>query len=236
MKYIVISHAYKGWALVVLASLVVIMSACLGNNQTAQSTPTPTIPVILYSPITLGLPKDVLTNEKNAGPISDATPMTVTLFFKLNTTQQQQLQKALKASSQSTIGLDPKIVRNIQTLFGVSNVSLQVDKEQTYGSFSAPAKTVGKLFRTSFAWFTYKNQRFYAPITPPQLPSLMVPYITSVQGLDSYQQPIQTGVVVEKKLGTNPHADCSPSQGVFQQHIAKAYGFDQFANNNFAGQ
>jgi kumamolisin len=237
MKHVVTFHAYKVWTFVILASIVVIMSACLGNSQsTAQSTITPTVPVILYSPIALGLPKDVITNEKNVGPIPDTTPMTVTLFFKLNTTQQQQLQKALKAGSQHAIGLDPKIVRNIQTFFGISKVSLQVDKEQTYGAFSAPAKTVAKLFKTSFAWFTYKKQRFYAPIGQPQLPSVMVPYITSVQGLDSYQQPIQTGVVVEKKLRANPHADCSPSQGVIPQQVAKAYGFDQFINNNFAGQ
>jgi kumamolisin len=222
----------------IVALLLVLLLAGCGSTNSPAPTPTPSIP---FSRIDLGIPADAL-NSPVTGPVNDSTVMHVVLFFKVNQSQQQQLQK-ISGQGQSlekqanSIGISDSAFQQVKNYLGIENVSLTLSKLHTSVAVDAKAKTIATLFQTHFVYHKYKGRTFYAPTTQPQLPSIIVANLVSVTGLDNYSKPLQPGFSQQLASNSQKKADCTvPLDGNLPQSIAHAYGYDEFARNGFQGQ
>jgi len=222
----------------IVALLLVLLLAGCGSTNSPAPTPTPSIP---FSRIDLGIPADALSSPVT-GPVNDTTVMHVVLFFKVNQSQQQQLQK-ISGQGQSlekqanSIGISDSAFQQVKNYLGIENVSLTLSKLHTSVAVDAKAKTIAALFQTHFVYHKYKGRTFYAPTTQPQLPGIIVANLVSVTGLDNYSKPLQPGFSRQLASNSQKKADCTvPFDGNLPQAVRHAYGYDEFARNGFQGQ
>jgi subtilase family serine protease len=226
------------WLLFILLFSV----ACSPTINTAKPTPTP-VP-IAFSPVNLGIPADAL-NSPITGPLDPNTPMKVIVLFKLNQSQQNQLQKIptnqedLKKEA-NKIGITDAQYEQIKKHLGIENVTLQLNKLHTSVEVDGKAQTMARLFQTTFVNHKYQDQVFYAPKTPPLVPTQINQLIVSITGLDSYSPPMNTKFSAQAWHATTQskaQASCQvPGEEVLPKDVAHAYGYDQFLNQGYRGK
>jgi subtilase family serine protease len=98
--------------------------------------------------------------------------------------------------------------------------SLKLGKLRTYLSLQAKAGTFARLLHTRFVIHLYKSRTFYAPATPPKVPSFLAAMIDAITGLDSYStQPRHALYIHDQGSHVSRHGalDCSPLARRWQQ-------------------
>ncbi|MGH2493822.1 MAG: S53 family peptidase [Ktedonobacteraceae bacterium] len=231
---------------ILLLMLILILAGCNSPTNVVQPTPSPTAR-LTFSSVSLGIPADAL-NSPVVGPLADDTSMHVRLLFKVNQSQQDQLNKISNQQQDLTqlanqIGISDATFAQIKAQLGIQGVSLTLSKLHTSVAVDGKARSMAMLFQTHFVIHKYKGRTFYAPATTPQLPAFIVNDLVSVTGLDSYSQPLQTGIPASQyKLNSaytnaSARANCSAPAGEdFPGGVAHTYGYDQFARAGFLGQ
>ncbi len=225
------------WMLLMLLFFTACSSA---NNNPSTSTPT----AISYSPINLGIPAAAL-NSPVIGTLNPNTMMKVNVFFKLNQSQQNQLQ-GITTNGQDLekeadkIGITDAQYEKFKNYLGIQNIALHLSKLHTSVEVDGTAQTISRLFQTSFVNHKYQNRVFYAPQTVPQLPTSLLQIVVSITGLDNYSPPLHTALPTQPwhaSAKTNAQADCNvPSGEVLPLAIARTYGYDQFLKRGYTGK
>jgi kumamolisin len=108
-------------------------------------------------------------------------------------------------------------------------------------SFQAKAGTLARLLQTTFVIHLYKGRTFYAPSTPPKVPTDFAYTIDAITGLDNYSQPPRHDLHITspQKSHVSQHAalDCSPdSQTLTVGDVAGAYGYNQLWQRGLRGK
>jgi subtilase family serine protease len=96
------------------------------------------------------------------------------------------------------------------------------------------------LMQTHFVIHKYQGRTFFAPATPPKLPSFITDSLAAMTGLDNYSAAPRHDFAFQS---LNPHAarragqDCNALQDtLFPMDIAHAYGFAQLWNKGWHGE
>ena len=139
-----------------------------------------------YTSINLGIPAAVLQSPVK-GPLPDATLLHVGITFKidprlLHQTDRQRIQPG-QPSPPAGLGIDNGVFAKIKAFF--QGLDLHLSKLRTYVSFQAKAGTLARLLQTKFVIHLYKGRMFYAPATPPKVPSFLANSIDAITGLDN---------------------------------------------------
>ena len=224
--------------------LLLVLAGCGGATE-LQPTPSPTN-ALTSSTINLGIPAQALSSPV-VGSLPDTSMMHVTLLFKLTQSEQDQLNKASSsgqdlAKDANKIGISDSDFQKIKNALGIQGVSMTLSKLHTSVKIDAQAKTMGVLFQTHFVTHRYKGRTFFAPSTPPRLPTFIADRLVSVVGLDDYSQPMQpyyrgqSQAPARASTTLGARANCSPSRGVVTSQIAQAYSYPPFWKAGFGGQ
>lgn len=232
---------------VVLLLITFVLVSCGGSNSGAQVTPT-TSSTLGFSPVTVNVPPAAL-NSPVTGQLPDNTVLHVHLTFKVNQTQQNQLNKVTSGQGQNlekeanSIGISDEAYQKIKAFLGIEDATLTLSKLHTDLKVDAKAKTIATLFQTHFALHKYQGRTFYAPTTTPKLPTFIVNQLITVTGLDNYSMSLHTGlthttsVPLTNAVHQQAKADCNPpSNQVFPKDVADAYGYAPFYQNGYHGE
>jgi Pro-kumamolisin, activation domain len=150
----------------------------------------------LYASFNLGIPRTALQSPVK-GLLPDTTMLHVGITFKvnpqvLNVIQQQPLQPGQSSNLEQfakRLGIDDATYQKIKDFFNAKGLVLQLSKLRTYLSFQSKAGTAARLFQTTFVIHQYQGRTFYAPKTPPKVPSFLANSIAAITGLDNYSKP-----------------------------------------------
>ena len=148
-------------------------ASCRSRHWSVVSQPAP-----LFTSINLGIPAAALQSPVK-GPLPDATELHVGITFKvdpqvLNLVGQQPLQPGQSSNLEQfarRLGIDDATYQKIKDFFNAKGLVLQLSKLRTYLSLQAKAGTLARLLQTTFVLHQYKGRTFYAPATPPKVPS-----------------------------------------------------------------
>ncbi len=228
--------------------LLLFLCSCGGSSPAVTPTPTPHI---TFTPLNLGLPAQAL-NAPVIGPLPDNTQLHVHVAFKLNQQllnklNQQKIQTGKSQNLQSVgnqLGISDATYQKIKDFFGLGDAILTLNALHTDLTIDAKASTFAKLLQTRFVNHKLNGRTFYAPATPPLVPTYVAAVITSVSGLDDYSLPphslLSTMKPVLRQSTQGIHhtvADCSPDpQALTTTEIAYAYGYEQFWKTGWYGQ
>src|SRR5882724_10009795 len=246
------SYKQKHGAL--LRQVVVSMLGLLCILLPLSSCNTPTTPDSLkFAALDLKIPAAALASPVT-GALPDATKLHVVITFKmdqnmLKQAQQQKLEPG-KASHveqfANKLGIADATYQKIKSFFSVSGSALKLSKLRTNLTVDAKASTFAKLLQTKFVVHSYNGRRFFAPATPPQVPTFMLTSIDAVSGLDNFSAPPVHAFAEQARSlqaqhtqqhAQSPQADCSPaSQTLLPRQVAGAYGFDQLWNQGYHGE
>ncbi len=218
-----------------LMLLTPILAAC--------NTPAP----LQFVPVDLGIPAQAL-NSPVAGPLPDATKLHVRITFKVSQSAINKLSSQIHPNQPShlenlanSIGIDDATYQRIKAFFNLQGVVMNLSKLRTNLSIDAKASTFAKLLQTHFVTHRYNGRTFFAPATPPKLPSFIVNSLVAITGLDNYSSVPQHAFAFQSAL--NPPAarragqDCNALQDtLFPMDVAHAYGFDQLWNKGWHGE
>jgi kumamolisin len=221
-----------------------MVSACLGIGDSTPPKPTPT--PVSFSSFNLQIPSEALATPVDK-PVPDSMAMHVSMLFKLNASQQNQLQKIDTTLGQqdlqkeaNKLGITDAQFALVKNYLAQEQVTVNINKLHTSVTADGKALAFSHIFQTTFVYHTYQKRQFFVPTTSPKVPTFMLPSIVSITGLDSYSAPIQTGIALHTKSYDFIHgskADCTPEAGsVLPQDVATAYGFNPFLAHRFAGQ
>ncbi len=162
----------------------------------------------------------------------DATELHIGITFKidprlLHQADQQRIQPG-QLSPPGGLGIDNGVFAKIKAFF--QGIDLHLSKLRTYVSFQAKAGTLARLLQTTFVIHLYKGRTFYAPATPPKVPTDFASTIDVIAGLDNYSQPPRHDlhITYPQKSHVSQHAvlDCSPdNQTLTVGDVARAYGY-----------
>jgi kumamolisin len=169
--------------------------------------------------------------------------MEVHVLFKLNQQQQQQFQQISNnqqdlESQANKIGITDEQYAQVKSFLDTHNVTVQLDKLHTSVEVDGATSAMGTIFQTTFVNHKYQNREFYAPKTPPRIPSQLASLIVSVTGLDSYSAPVKPRSFAHHNLPTASNAaNCNiPSGADTSTDVGHAYGYDQLRSKGFQGQ
>ncbi|HEU5230291.1 MAG TPA: protease pro-enzyme activation domain-containing protein, partial [Ktedonobacteraceae bacterium] len=168
----------------------------------------------------LGIPAQAL-NSPVTGPLPDNTELHVRVTFKidpnlLKQAQQQKIQPGQRSNLESfanKLGIDDATYQKIKDFFSPQGAVLSLSKLRTHLAVDAKASTFAKLLQTKFVQHKYNGRTFYAPATPPKIPSFLANSIDAITGLDNYSAPpVHTLALPASMLTANQHPtqDCSP--------------------------
>ncbi len=231
---------------ILLLMLILLLAGCNSSTNVVQPTPTPTAR-LTFSSVSLGIPSDAL-NSPVVGPLAGTTLMHVRLLFKVNQSQQNQLNKISNQQQDlshlaNQIGISDATFAKIKAQLGIAGVRLTLSNLHTSVAVDGQARSMALLFQTHFVVHNYKGRTFYAPATAPLIPTFIANNLVSVTGLDSYSQPLQNGLPVSpyKLSSIQAHsgvrADCNAPAGEdYPSGVARVYGYDQFGRAGFLGQ
>ncbi len=219
---------------------------------TSCGTPAP----LQFTTIDLGIPANAL-NSPVVGPLPDATKLPVRITFKIDpkllhqsdTTKVQAGQKTNLEQLAGKIGISDATYQKIKDFFSPAGVSLKLSKLRTHLAIDAKASTFAKLLQTKFVIHNYNGRKFYAPATPPKLPTFFANSIDAITGLDNFSaspthaladvaaQLRATSVAQGTQAKRAPQQDCSPVQNtLLPRDIAHAYGYDQLWQRGWNGE
>lgn len=205
-------------------------------------------PAPRYMSINLGIPAAALQSPVK-GPLPDTTELHVGITFKvdpqvLNLVGQQPLQPGQSSNLEQfarRLGIDDATYQKIRDFFNARGLVMQLSKLRTYLSFQAKAGTVARLLQTTFVIHQYKGRTFYAPSTPPKVPTFLANSIAAITGLDNYSKsPIHAlhfSLPQGSRVSQHAALDCSPNdQTLTQADVAGAYGYNTLWQRGLHGE
>src|SRR6266496_797939 len=192
--------------------------------------------------LNLGIPAAALRSPVK-GKLPDNTELHIGITFKidprlLHQADQQRIQPG-QPTPPGGLGIDNGVFAKIKAFF--QGIDMHLSKLRTYVSFQAKAGTLARLLQTTFVIHLYKGRTFYAPSTPPKVPTDFAYTIDAITGLDNYSQPPRHDLQIAypQKSHVSQHAalDCSPdSQTLTVGDVAGAYGYNQLWQRGLRGQ
>src|SRR6266478_4334905 len=201
-----------------------------------------------YTSLNLGIPAAALQSPVK-GPLPDTTKLHVGITFKvdprlLDQADHLKLQPGQSSSLEAfarRIGIDDGTYQKIKGFFNAGGLALQLSKLRTYLSFQAKAGTVARVLQTSFVIHQYKGRTFYAPATPPKVPTFLANSIDAITGLDNYSKPPVHAMHITYPQGSHvsQHAaqDCSPDDSTLTPgDVATAYGYNSLYQRGLHGE
>jgi kumamolisin len=205
-------------------------------------------PAPQYTSINLGIPAAALQSPVK-GPLPDATELHVGITFKvdpqvLNLVSQQPMQPGQSSNLEQfarRLGIDDATYQKIKDFFNAKGLVLHLSKLRTYLSIDANAGTVARLLQTTFVIHQYKGRTFYAPKTPPKVPTFLANSIAAVTGLDNYSKPpihaLHFSFPQASHISQHAALDCSPiDQTLTPADVAGAYGYNTLWQKGLHGE
>ncbi len=202
----------------------------------------------LYESLNLGIPAAALQSPVK-GPLPDTTELHVGITFKvdpqvLNIVGQRPLQPGQSSNLEQfarRLGIDDATYQKIKDFFNAKGLVLQLSKLRTYLSFQAKAGTLARLLQTKFVIHQYKGRTFYAPKTPPKVPTFLANSIAALTGLDNYSKPpihaLHFSFPQGSRVSQHAALDCSPDdQTLTSADVAGAYGYNTLWQRGLHGE
>ena len=219
-------------------TLVLPLATLIGCDQ----------PAALYTSLNLGIPAAALQSPVK-GPLPDTTLLHIGITFKvnqevLNLVQQQPLRPGQSSNLEQfarRLGIDDATYQKIKDFFNAKGLVLQLSKLRTYLSFQAKAGTLARLLQTTFVIHQYKGRMFYAPATPPKVPTFLANSIAALTGLDNYSKPpihaLHFSLPQGSRVSHHAALDCSPDdQTLAPADVAGAYGYNTLWQRGLHGE
>jgi kumamolisin len=229
-----------------LVSLCALYLILLFSIESLVSCNQPTPPA--YTSINLGIPAAALQSPVK-GQLPDTTELHVGISFKidpkvLKLVGQRPLQPGQSSNLEQfarRLGIDDATYQKIKDFFSARGLVLQLSKLRTYLSFQAKAGTLARLLQTKFVIHQYKSRMFYAPATPPKVPTFLANSIAAVTGLDNYSKPpihaLHFGFPQGSRVSQHEALDCSPAdQTLTTADVAGAYGYNTLWQRSLHGE
>ncbi len=201
-----------------------------------------------YTSLNLGIPAAALQSPVK-GPLPDTTKLHVGITFKidpqvLNLVGQRPLQPGQSSNLEQfarRLGIDDATYQKIKDFFNAKGLVMQLSKLRTYLSVEAKAGTVARLLQTTFVLHQYKGRMFYAPATPPKVPTFFANSIAAVTGLDNYSKPpihaLHFSFPQGSRVSQHEALDCSPDdQTLTTADVAGAYGYNTLWQRGLHGE
>ena len=201
-----------------------------------------------YTSINLGIAAAALQSPVK-GPLPDTTKLHIGITFKvdpqvLNLVAQRPLQPGHSSNLEQfarRLGIDDATYQKIKDFFNAKGLVLQLSKLRTYLSMDAKAGTLARVLQTTFVLHQYKGRMFYAPKTPPRVPTFLANSIAAITGLDNYSKPPIHALHISYPQGSrvSQHAalDCSPAdQTLLPEDVAGAYGYNILHQRGLLGE
>ncbi|HLZ59604.1 MAG TPA: S53 family peptidase [Ktedonosporobacter sp.] len=224
---------------VLLLALLLPLALLVGCGQPA--------PPALES-LNLGIPTAALQSPVK-GPLSDATLLHVGITFKvdphvLSLVSQQPLRLGQSSNLEQfarQLGISDSTYQKIEDFFNAKALTLKLSKLRTHLSLQAKAGTIARLLHTTFVLHQYKGRTFYAPATPPKVPTFLANTIDAITGLDNYSAPPRHALDItypqtSHVLGHEAQ-DCSPDdQTLLPSDVATAYGYNTLYQHSLHGE
>ena len=227
---IVLQKAYRAKLVYLCAlclTLLLPLATLAGCSQAAPP---------LYESLKLGIPAAALQSPVK-GPLPDAAELHVGITFKvdpqvLNLVGQRPLQPGQSSNLEQfarRLGIDDATYQRLKDFFNAKGLVLQLSKLRTYLSVDAKAGTLARLLQTKFILHQYKGRTFYAPATPPKVPTFLANSIAAITGLDNYSKPpihaLHFSLPQGPRVSQHAALDCSPDdQTLTTADVAGAYG------------
>ncbi len=224
-----------------LLTLLYSLASLVSCNQPAPP---------LYTSINLGIPAAALQSPVK-GPLPDSTLLYVGVTFKIDPrllaqANAQKLQPGQSSSEEQfakRLGISESTYQKIQSFFSPQGITLKLSKLRTHLSVYAKAGTLARLLQTKFVIHQYKGRTFYAPATPPKVPTFFANSIDAITGLDNYSKPPLHALTMHLSNPQGQHTpklpaqDCSPAdQTLTPGDVAGAYGYDTLHRRGLLGQ
>ena len=225
--------------------LLLALLVCVPLSSCNSPTPPP-----LFTSLNLGIPGAAL-NSPVKGPLPDTTELSVGITFKIDpkllaTASAQKIQPGQPSKLEqfaNRIGISDSLYQKIKGFFSLSGIALKLSKLHTHLGIRAKASTLAKVLQTKFVIHQYKSRTFFAPATPPKVPTFLASSIDAITGLDNYSaRPIHALSMQfnqPRVFHTNGHLaqDCNASpQTLFPSDIAGAYGYTSLLRRGITGQ
>jgi kumamolisin len=239
---IVLRKAYRAKLIYLCALLLTLLFSIESLVSCNQPVPPQ------YTSLNLGIPAAALKSPVK-GPLPDTTELHVGITFKvdpklLDQADHLKLQPGQLSSLEAfanRIGIDHATYQKIEDFFNPEKINLKLSKLRTYLSVDAKAGSLAKLLQTKFVIHQYKSRTFYAPATPPKVPTFLANSIAAVTGLDNYSKPPLHALHISYPQGSrvSRHGalDCSPAdQTLVPADVAGAYGYNTLHQRGLLGQ
>ncbi|TME02112.1 MAG: hypothetical protein E6I80_20475 [Chloroflexi bacterium] len=220
-------------------TLLLPLATLIGCNQ---ATPPP------FESLNLGIPAEALQSPVK-GPLPVATELHVGITFKvdpqvLNQVGQRPLQPRQSSNLEQfarRLGIDDATYQKIKDFFNAKGLVLQLSKLRTYLSVDAKAATIARLLQTTFVIHQYNGRTFYAPKTPPRVPTFLANSIAAITGLDNYSKPpvhaLHFSLPQGSRVSQHAALDCSPvDQTLTPADVAGAYGYNTLWQRGLHGE
>src|SRR5947209_7328356 len=196
----------------------------------------------LSTSLNLGIPAAALQSPVK-GNLPDSTELHVGITFKidprlLHQADQQRLHPGQPSQPQG-VGIDNSLYQKMKGFF--QGIDLRLSKLRTYVSFQAKAGTLARLLQTKFVIHQYKGRTFYAPATPPKVPTDFAKTIDAITGLDNYslhpKHALNITYPQASQVSRNGALDCSPAdQTLVPGDVAGAYGYNALHQRGLLGE
>src|SRR5438105_7604665 len=222
-----------------LLTLLFSLASLLSCNQPAPAQ---------YVSLKLSIPAAALQSPVK-GPLPDAIVLHVGVTFKidpllLGQADHQKLQPGQRSNQEALanrLGIDDATYQKIKQFFNPQGIVLSLSKLRTHLSIQAQAGTLAKVLQTSFVIHQYKGRTFYAPATPPKVPTFLANSIDAITGLDNYSKPPVHAMHITYPQGSHvsQHAaqDCSPDDSTLTPgDVATAYGYNSLYQHGLHGE
>ena len=201
-----------------------------------------------YTSLNLGIPAAALQSPVK-GPLPDTTELHVGITFKvdprlLDQADHQKLQPGQRSNLEvlaNRLGIDDATYQKIKQFFHPKGVILSLSKLRTHLSIQAQASTLAKVLQTKFVIHQYKGRTFYAPATPPKVPTNLANSIDAITGLDNFSKPPKHALDITypqaSHISQHGAQDCSPDdQTLVPSDVATAYGYNTLYQHGMHGE
>ncbi len=224
-----------------LSSLLLILFFPLAALVSCSQPPPP------FVSLNLGIPAAALKSPV-VGSLPDETVLHIGITFKidpqvLNVVAQQPLRPGQSSDLErfaKSLGVSDATYQKIADFFNVQGLVLKLSKLRTYLSLQAKAGTLARLLQTKFVIHKYQGRTFYAPSTPPKVPSFLANSIVAVTGLDNYSAHPRHALQMNFRRPHVNHSsalDCNPGdQSLTPAEVAHAYGYDIMQRRGLRGE